>query len=88
MRLKLICVALLANPAAHPMNYKNLNYEIETCMDSSSGNELLTMNYKNLNYEIETCRYGSTLDLLEFAMNYKNLNYEIETRSRVRYYEL
>ena len=35
------------------MNYKNLNYEIETC----TADVILrrpTMNYKNLNYEIET----------------------------------
>ena len=30
------------------MNYKNLNYEIETQIAD------LPMNYKNLNYEIET----------------------------------
>ena len=37
------------------MNYKNLNYEIETeAMPANSDISGLTMNYKNLNYEIET----------------------------------
>ena len=37
------------------MNYKNLNYEIETSIMSVRLLRLLTsMNYKNLNYEIET----------------------------------
>ena len=56
------------------MNYKNLNYEIETAvLDAAVGFirisiMRLKLNYKNLNYEIETS-----------VMNYKNLNYEIET---------
>ena len=44
------------------MNYKNLNYEIETSVDRAPGSlietgRLLPMNYKNLNYEIETIQY-------------------------------
>ena len=34
------------------MNYKNLNYEIETTRGTSTSYP--AMNYKNLNYEIET----------------------------------
>ena len=36
------------------MNYKNLNYEIETTNLHRTGASSFTMNYKNLNYEIET----------------------------------
>ena len=37
------------------MNYKNLNYEIETRRKLRPSLVLVkTMNYKNLNYEIET----------------------------------
>ena len=37
------------------MNYKNLNYEIETLGVEDLIIDLpFTMNYKNLNYEIET----------------------------------
>ena len=37
------------------MNYKNLNYEIETVNNPVECHRLRdTMNYKNLNYEIET----------------------------------
>ena len=59
------------------MNYKNLNYEIETYVMLAIG-VVLSMNYKNLNYEIETAipRAGVVLSA---TMNYKNLNYEIET---------
>ena len=64
----------------YSMNYKNLNYEIETrgLVRWHSVNPF-TMNYKNLNYEIETCRICH-LNILHPAMNYKNLNYEIETQ--------
>ena len=37
------------------MNYKNLNYEIETGGEGGGGGAaVVAMNYKNLNYEIET----------------------------------
>ena len=36
------------------MNYKNLNYEIETISAPVHDHQQVTMNYKNLNYEIET----------------------------------
>ena len=37
------------------MNYKNLNYEIETeCLKHCKKQGNTSMNYKNLNYEIET----------------------------------
>ena len=37
------------------MNYKNLNYEIETQNKIVRvSTQIFTMNYKNLNYEIET----------------------------------
>ena len=37
------------------MNYKNLNYEIETALTWTHIKVVcITMNYKNLNYEIET----------------------------------
>ena len=41
------------------MNYKNLNYEIETsvsAIDFPLWSSIPAMNYKNLNYEIETLR--------------------------------
>ena len=63
------------------MNYKNLNYEIETKMQRNLRIRLaLTMNYKNLNYEIETGKLYSGAVAAGVSMNYKNLNYEIETR--------
>ena len=63
------------------MNYKNLNYEIETdrkhYQPANTGCNCPTMNYKNLNYEIETEIHHGIV--YTFPMNYKNLNYEIET---------
>ena len=39
------------------MNYKNLNYEIETArVKEQAFQDVEAMNYKNLNYEIETHR--------------------------------
>ena len=61
------------------MNYKNLNYEIETLVGKTSHLRLLPMNYKNLNYEIETRLNTLGLRRTRIPMNYKNLNYEIET---------
>ena len=47
------------------MNYKNLNYEIETgTMDVLRMDNRHPMNYKNLNYEIETV----TLNLLQVCL--------------------
>ena len=49
------------------MNYKNLNYEIETNWLSLNRVFAVSMNYKNLNYEIETgCEWNqdSILGLL------------------------
>ena len=43
-----------------PMNYKNLNSEIETTViEASEIAESPTMNYKNLNSEIETLQRAS-----------------------------
>ena len=37
------------------INYKNLDYEIETCLSNFKiGFSALSINYKNLDYEIET----------------------------------
>ena len=55
------------------MNYKNLNYEIETTTIRT------VLNYKNLNYEIETDDDPCSSMPDQRTMNYKNLNYEIET---------
>ena len=69
-----------------PMNYKNLNYEIETVSRvRGKGGRPLTMNYKNLNYEIETTSKECLLHNRSLPMNYKNLNYEIETSRWARY---
>ena len=58
------------------MNYKNLNYEIETLYPS-----MLSMNYKNLNYVETTPTIKGRCARIEASMNYKNLNYEIETNA-------
>ena len=61
------------------MNYKNLNYEIETtCFSLARSLDAFAMNYKNLNYEIETIS-NKLSEAFTASMNYKNLNYEIET---------
>ena len=66
------------------MNYKNLNYEIETCyVLMRSVMTTMSMNYKNLNYEIETNASAGGSGARLSAMNYKNLNYEIETLTPV-----
>ena len=68
------------------MNYKNLNYEIETsCYPHLRSADGYTMNYKNLNYEIETRISFDIAVAASSAMNYKNLNYEIETSHLSRY---
>ena len=47
------------------MNYKNLNYEIETVyVITSFVHRYLAMNYKNLNYEIETDIIADSLSLI------------------------
>ena len=61
------------------INDKNLNYEIETAINSYASRTALPINDKNLNYEIETLTiFTSPHDTL-VAINDKNLNYEIET---------
>ena len=52
MRLKLPLTPDRYGNAMHPMNQKNLNYEIERPMPRRDLPS--TMNQKNLNYEIET----------------------------------
>ena len=48
-------VRCLSNAYITTMNYKNLNYEIETRGNNSfTTSSQMSMNYKNLNYEIET----------------------------------
>ena len=78
MRLKQNSVVDYAD-IRRTMNYKNLNYEIETRLSTPTArsiNDRVPMNYKNLNYEIET----RVLKRAPYrSMNYKNLNYEIET---------
>ena len=55
MRLKRDSVQLGQERVRETMNYKNLNYEIETALESPRPcTYAATMNYKNLNYEIET----------------------------------
>ena len=55
MRLKHERVVDLYRHEPTAMNYKNLNYEIETRLSSAwHPSDEATMNYKNLNYEIET----------------------------------
>ena len=53
------------------MNYKNLNYEIETnsldVHNLSFG--IRAMNYKNLNYEIETVGEGA--DMSQAGIDYE-----------------
>ena len=64
------------------MNYKNLNYEIETTEKPKHPGAIsieTPMNYKNLNYEIETLYMREGSLTWGNSMNYKNLNYEIET---------
>ena len=52
------------------MNYKNLNYEIETYNGADFGFIFAyTMNYKNLNYEIET--------LMGAGWSFTHLYYEL-----------
>ena len=56
------------------MNYKNLNYEIETgviCAAVPTPARRVAMNYKNLNYEIET------LGLKQPFSREKLLSYEL-----------
>ena len=63
-----------------PINYKNLDYEIETEYVIPVGNpETLTINYKNLDYEIETMFKQHSVNCPNVPINYKNLDYEIET---------
>ena len=53
MRLKR-CVVPASLAQAISMNQKNLNYEIETIIQSNVEEVEASMNQKNLNYEIET----------------------------------
>ena len=41
-------------PSVVSINYKNLDYEIETPIKTSQNISKPTINYKNLDYEIET----------------------------------
>ena len=65
MRLKLLSPDYDYAPlrrSISSMNYKNLNYEIETTL--SRARIGVTMNYKNLNYEIETTTVAGVSQLL------------------------
>ena len=66
------------------INYKNLDYEIETSKSHGDPYSIrqLAINYKNLDYEIETSmvRGLSHCDDVSATINYKNLDYEIETK--------
>ena len=59
------------------MNYKNLNYEIETDLNSyrlrGVPHDFRAMNYKNLNYEIETISRGKPSIGVVYAID----NYEL-----------
>ena len=82
MRLKRLSLGGTQPFSLATMNYKNLNYEIET--EEVTEVTLIhpaSMNYKNLNYEIETGSQKHREHQHICAMNYKNLNYEIETYS-------
>ena len=56
MRLKRLSIPTEASLSHEAMNYKNLNYEIETGRQRLDHHSMAAMNYKNLNYEIETGR--------------------------------
>ena len=66
-------------PSELAINYKNLDYEIETHRCHSPRSDNRPINYKNLDYEIET--FHEFLQPLTYllSINYKNLDYEIET---------
>ena len=66
-------------PKGRTWNQKNLDYEIETSIESIHiGCDMYTWNQKNLDYEIET-RISGMRDGNRFTWNQKNLDYEIET---------
>ena len=58
IRISITRLKLSIDPTAprprFPINYKNLDYEIETIICSVIGTDSCTINYKNLDYEIET----------------------------------